>query len=373
MNAGFVGRFQAAAVQPQPALVRSARSPAAAARAAWWPGCPMRYRRSSPRPRAADRPAARPNRSGCGTLPPRPAGPGRPARSAGGKPLGGGADLGFRAGQQAQRRQPVGQPIGIQIQPQHRLQRRQPRLVQPQRPLHRVGVDAADQISATDDQSGLRPAEQLVAGKASPGRRRRRAIPAASARAAGPSAPGRPGCRCPGPRSAAGRRRGRCRPASAVGDGGGEAGDRVVRLDARASARRSPGRSPTGSRAGGCGWWCRPRAGWRRTRAMMSGMRKAPPISISSPRETGTCLPERQGVQHQQHGGGVVVDHGGGLGAGQLAQQAGRCGRRARRGGRWRGRIPGWWRSAAPRRRPRRLPAAAGRGRDWCAAPCRSG
>ena len=32
--------------------------------------------------------------------------------------------------------------------------------------------------------------------------------------------------------------------------------------------------------------------------------------------------PARQRRQHQQHGGGVVVDHGGGLGAGQLAQQA---------------------------------------------------
>ncbi len=55
---------------------------------------------------------------------------------------------------------------------------------------------------------------------------------------------------------------------------------------------------------------------------MISGMRKAPPISISSPRETIASRPLRQRVEHEQHGGGIVVDDGGVLGAGQLAQQA---------------------------------------------------
>ena len=40
----------------------------------------------------------------------------------------------------------------------------------------------------------------------------------------------------------------------------------------------------------------------------------------------------RQRVEHEQHGGGVVVDDGRVLGAGQLAQQAAHDGRRARRG-----------------------------------------
>ena len=55
---------------------------------------------------------------------------------------------------------------------------------------------------------------------------------------------------------------------------------------------------------------------------MMSGMRNAPPISISSPRETIASRPLRQRVEHEQHRGGVVVDDGRVLGAGQLAQQA---------------------------------------------------
>ena len=83
---------------------------------------------------------------------------------------------------------------------------------------------------------------------------------------------------------------------------------------------------------------------------MMSGMRKAPPISISSPRETIASLALRQRVEHQQHGGGVVVDDGRGLGAGQFA----RAGRDvvvalAAPAGR-RGRIPARTASGASRR-----------------------
>ena len=51
-------------------------------------------------------------------------------------------DLGCRAREQPQRRQPLGQPVGIAIEPQRRLQRGEPDLVEPQRPLHRVAVDA---------------------------------------------------------------------------------------------------------------------------------------------------------------------------------------------------------------------------------------
>ena len=53
---------------------------------------------------------------------------------------------------------------------------------------------------------------------------------------------------------------------------------------------------------------------------MMSGRRKLPPISISSPRDTGTDLPRPRRVQHQQQRGGIVVDDGRGFRAGQCAQ-----------------------------------------------------
>ncbi len=55
----------------------------------------------------------------------------------------------------------------------------------------------------------------------------------------------------------------------------------------------------------------------------MSGMRNAPPISTSSPRETTTSLAGGQCAQGEQHGGGVVVHDGGGLGPGELADQVG--------------------------------------------------
>jgi hypothetical protein len=59
---------------------------------------------------------------------------------------------------------------------------------------------------------------------------------------------------------------------------------------------------------------------------MISGMRKAPPISISSPRGSFGSRHDRlaalgQRVEHEQDSCGVVVDHGGVLGAGQFAQQ----------------------------------------------------
>ena len=71
-----------------------------------------------------------------------------------------------RPGQQPQRRQLFRQPVRIQIEQQNLLQRRQPRLVQPQRPLQRIRVHALYQFRATDDQPGLRAAQQLVAGEA---------------------------------------------------------------------------------------------------------------------------------------------------------------------------------------------------------------
>ena len=105
---------------------------------------------------------------------------------------------------------------------------------------------------------------------------------------------------------------------------------------------------------------------------MMSGTRNAPPISISSPRETIDLLAKGERVEHQHHGGGVVVDDRRGLGAGQVAQQrrdmivalAPPPGRQVE-----------FQRGRAAHRLGRGLggfrPAAA-RGRDWCAAPCRS-
>ncbi len=106
-------------------------------------------------------------------------------------------------------------------------------------------------------------------------------------------------------------------------------------------------------------------------RAMISGMREmAPPISINSPRETGTSWSQRQRIQHQQHRRSIVVDHGGRLRV-DLAQQArdvfGQA-LAALPGGKVR--SPAW---LVPRRvplpRPQRPPAVAvaASPEDWCA------
>ena len=83
---------------------------------------------------------------------------------------------------------------------------------------------------------------------------------------------------------------------------------------------------------------------------MMSGMRKAPPISINSPRETTVSRP-CQGVEHEQHGSRVVVDDGGVFGRRSTrARDRVRC-CRAPRVGRSRDRIRG--------RSPARIAVAA--------------
>ncbi|RZL93513.1 MAG: hypothetical protein EOP73_27610, partial [Variovorax sp.] len=57
------------------------------------------------------------------------------------------------------------EPVRVGIKPQHRAQRRDGQLVAAQRPLHRIFLDARDQVGAADDDAGLRPAQQLVAAE----------------------------------------------------------------------------------------------------------------------------------------------------------------------------------------------------------------
>ncbi len=54
---------------------------------------------------------------------------------------------------------------------------------------------------------------------------------------------------------------------------------------------------------------------------MISGIRKAPPISINSPRETIASPAACQGIKGDQNCSGIVVDHRGIVGTGELAEQ----------------------------------------------------
>ena len=72
-------------------------------------------------------------------------------------------DLGMRTRQVAQRGQALGQPVGVAVEAQRRLERRDADLVEPQRPFQRVFVDRGDQVLASDDEARLRPAQKLVA------------------------------------------------------------------------------------------------------------------------------------------------------------------------------------------------------------------
>jgi hypothetical protein len=74
-------------------------------------------------------------------------------------------DLPDIARQQPQGGEPQPQTVGVGVEPEHRLERCQPALVEPQRPLQRIAVELADEFGAADDDAGLRPAEQLVAAE----------------------------------------------------------------------------------------------------------------------------------------------------------------------------------------------------------------
>ena len=111
---------------------QSGRSPAVANGAVRQRLLPDRGRRSSPPRRAADRPASAPDpiwlrhdSTATGRC-------GKRLAQGGSDAFGGCADLGFRSRQQAQRRQTLGQPVRVQVQTEHMLQRRKPTLVQAQ-------------------------------------------------------------------------------------------------------------------------------------------------------------------------------------------------------------------------------------------------
>ena len=66
---------------------------------------------------------------------------------------------------QPQRRQALGEPIGIGVEPQHGFERREPDLVEAQRPFQRVARELPDQFGAADDEPRLRAAQQFVAAE----------------------------------------------------------------------------------------------------------------------------------------------------------------------------------------------------------------
>ncbi len=92
-------------------------------------------------------------------------GVGRPKRPGdeGQKARGLGFDVLPLSCEEAQGRQALGEPVRVAVELQGRLDRRQPDLVDAQRPLHRIAVDGGDPFAPADDEARLRPAEQLVA------------------------------------------------------------------------------------------------------------------------------------------------------------------------------------------------------------------
>ena len=96
----------------------------------------------------------------------------------------------------------------------------------------------------------------------------------------------------------------------------GELGDRrrrdeadhaVVRRVHLQHERDVVGDARARSRSAACGSSCRPRRGARRSPRGSPGIRKPPPISTSSPRDTSTERPRAKCREHEHHRGRVVV------------------------------------------------------------------
>ena len=179
--------------------------------------------------------------------------------------------------------------------------------------------------------------------------------------------PGRSARRSRGPRAP---ERPRSRPiatSSGSVDGGREADDAVVAgVDLQEERRRRADRA-RGSRRRACGSSCPTSRSRAPLFAITSGMRKLPPISTSSPRDTTHLASGGQRVQRQEHGGRVVVDDERGLGAGERAQVVGdeRVAVAAPAGGEVELEVDGAARGRDDRRRS--PPRRAARGRGWCA------
>ena len=74
-------------------------------------------------------------------------------------------DLMSRPRQHPQRRKAFGEPDRIPIEFKRGLDGGEPDLVDAKRALHRIAIDRLDQIALADNETGLRAAEQFVAGK----------------------------------------------------------------------------------------------------------------------------------------------------------------------------------------------------------------
>ena len=227
--------------------------------------------------------------------------------------------VGRRAGEQAQRGQARAQLVGRQVQAQHGFERSQGELADAQRALQGVGLDFGNQLLAAHDQTGLRTTQQLVTaeghqvGAGSNGFAHRHFVRQAPWAQVHQRAAAQVHHQRQVARVGDGRH-------LAVGHAFGEPGDRVV---AAMHLHQQGGVLAHGAvvvarvRAVGGAHFHQLCAGAGHHVGNAKGAANLHQFAARNDH-----LPaRRQAAQHQQHGGGVVVDHGGGFGAGQFAQQ----------------------------------------------------
>ncbi|KAG0774248.1 hypothetical protein G6F22_014217 [Rhizopus arrhizus] len=233
------------------------------------------------------------------------------------QPFGLRLDLALRAGQEAQGGQALRQEFRRAVQAQHGLQRGQRQLADAQGALERILLDLADQVGAAHQQAGLRAAQQLVAAEGHQISARgdgfahrvflgQAALGQVHERAAAQVHRGRQPFRV------------RQRRPLVHADAFGETGDGVVaamHLHQHRRARADGVVVVGGVRAVGGAHFHQLGA---RALHDVGDTKRAADLDQFTARHHDLA-PVGQRVEHQQDGGGVVIDDGRGLGAGQLA------------------------------------------------------
>ncbi len=224
----------------------------------------------------------------------------------------------MRAGQQAQRWQGFGQPVRFQIKPQRGFQRRERHFVAAQRAFERVLLNLVYPFALADDQAGLRPAQQLVAGEADQVHAggdhllRHRLV----RQAVGGQVDQRAGAQVGGHRQAAfARQFGQFRLRHAAG----EALNRVIAgvdLEQEAGFRRDRVAIVLQVSAVGGAHFHQPAAGLAHHVRHAEGAAYLHHLAAGQ----NDLAAGGHGGQHDEHRRRVIVDHAGGFGAGEFAQ-----------------------------------------------------
>lgn len=238
-----------------------------------------------------------------------------------GEALGLGEDVGLRAAEQAQGGEAFGEALGVAVEGEHGFQRGEGELVHPQGALEGGLLDAVDECLAAEDEPGLGAAEELVAAEGDDVGAVAQGFLHGGFLGQAPAGEVHQGAAAEVFQQGQAVGVGDAREVGG-GDAGGEALDAVVagvHAHEQAGAGADDGLVVLGVGAVGGAHLDELHAGAGHDVGDAEG---AADLDQLAPADD-PFLACAEAVEGEQHGGGVVVDHGDGFGAGQLADEPG--------------------------------------------------